>query len=186
VLVFASCKTSIHHILVNKGRFKSQALLDEAALAACLAYVDLNPIRAKMADTPETSNHTSIQKRISAVQNPDTASSPKQPASLLPFAGNPRKEMPKGLPFRLVDYLELVDWTGRIMREDKRGYIDSSTPPVLQRINIEPEHWIYLTNNFESRLKGLVGSVHNVKAACARLDKCWCHGMSACHQYFPT
>ena len=125
-----------------EGRFKSQALLDEAALAACMAYVDLNPIRAKMAKTPETSAHTSIKKRLNA------AKSARQPRKLLPFVGNPRKDMLDGLPFKLKDYLELVELTGKCARQDKRGYI-SSSHPILHRINIDESIWTAIANNFE-------------------------------------
>ena len=62
--------------------------------------------------------------------------------------------MPKDLPFRLTDYLELVDWTGRVIREDKRGAIDAELPPILERLGIEPKHWLFLTQHFESRFKG--------------------------------
>jgi hypothetical protein len=49
-----------------ESRFKCQALLDEAAIAARMAYLDLNPIRAGVAETPEDSDFTSIQERIRA------------------------------------------------------------------------------------------------------------------------
>ena len=169
-----------------EGRFKTQALLDEAALAACMAYVDLNPIRAKMAITPETSDHTSIKQRASKAQQVSQPNHPNQQASILmPFVGYPRESMPKGLPFRLTDYLELVDWSGRILREGKRGAITEHTPPVLQRLNIEPKQWLYLTKNFESPFKGMVGSVFKLKQTCIALGYERTPGLQGCKEFFP-
>ena len=125
-----------------EGRFKSQALLDEAALLACMAYVDLNPIRAKIANTPETSKHTSIQKRLETIKQPVTH-------SLMPFVGNPREDIPKGIAFSLKYYCELVDITGRIIRNDKTRHIDHQQQPILQRLGISDEQWLTLTTEFE-------------------------------------
>ena len=135
-----------------EGRFKSQALLNEAALAACMAYVDLNPIRAKMATTPETSDHTSIQYRINAARTGKTAK------RLMPFAGNPRKEIPQGLPFVLTDYINLVDITGRQFAKGKKGIIEGVLPPILARLNLDAEQWGELTQSFESRFYSAAGS----------------------------
>ncbi|PCK30502.1 transposase, partial [Pseudoalteromonas piscicida] len=147
-----------------EGRFKSQALLDEAALAACLAYVDLNPIRAKVATTPENSDYTSIKKRI------DYAKLGQQPKSLLCFAGSPQKDMPKGLPFELSYYIELVELTGRCIRADKLGYIDDMQP-LLTRLNIEPENWFKLTTQFSRVFHGAVGRKRAITAHCKTLKK---------------
>ena len=96
-----------------ESRYKSQALLDEKAVLSCLAYVDLNPVRAAMAPTPEHSDYTSIKLRIEywkaqAHKQPATTDDSDyslQPPSLMPFAGNPRQAMPPGIPFNLVDYI---------------------------------------------------------------------------------
>jgi REP element-mobilizing transposase RayT len=127
-----------------EGRFRSQALLDESAVLACMAYVDLNPIRSKMAATPETSDHTSIQQRTIAIKLKK-----HQPQSLMPFVGNPRENMPKGIAYMLKDYCELVDTTGRIVREDKVGYIDHHLNPILNRLGLSAEQWVTLTTEFE-------------------------------------
>ncbi|WP_339673565.1 transposase [Dasania marina] len=141
-----------------ESRFKSQALLDEKALLACMAYVDLNPIRAKLAKTPEQSQHTSIKKRINAIKQQQ-----HQPKALARFIGNPRDPMPEGIPFHLKDYIELVDWTGRIIRSDKRGAINQQLPPILERLAIEPQQWLTLSTQFESRFKSLVGVKEKLK-----------------------
>ena len=171
-----------------EGRFKSQALLDEAALAACLAYVDLNPIRAGMADRPENSEYTSIKRRIEELKLTANTPQGKQDASpnpkLFPFVGNPRQDMPKGLPFVFTDYLELVDWTGRIVREDKRGSIAADTPPILQRLNIEPKAWLQISTEFEIQFHHFVGHPEAVQKACSQLGQRWVWGTSHCKAMF--
>ena len=170
-----------------EGRFKSQALLDEKALLACMAYVDLNPIRAKMAKTPEQSDHTSIQQRIKeAINTQQPGRRDQQPEALLPFVGYPRKDMPQGLPFQLNDYLELVDWSGRILREDKKGAIANKLPGILQRLDMDAKQFIYLTRNFEHPFKNLVGAAHHVRKACESIGQNWVHGMSQCEKFFSS
>jgi len=169
-----------------EGRFKSQALLDETALAACMVYVDLNPIRVNMNDTPETLEHTSIKARIHSANKAHHPNDKRQqPQNLFPFVGNPRKDMPEGLPFKLKDYMALVDWTGRQVRQDKRGTIDANLPPLLNRLNFKTENWLYLSTHFESKLKGLVGSVINLKVACEKMGYKRTVFKRCCEHYFP-
>ncbi len=170
-----------------EGRFKSQAILDESALAACMAYIDLNPIRAGLAKTPEASMHTSIKKRIKRAINSQAPNRVTQQAStLMPFAGNPREDFPEGLPFRLTDYIELVDWTGRIIREDKKGAIPENLPPVLARLGMEAENWVYLAQHFENPFNSLVGSAISMRRACTQLKQHWVQGISQCERLFSS
>ena len=150
-----------------EGRFKSQALLDEASVLKCMAYVDLNPVRAKKATTPEESDYTSIKARIE-----------ERDDGLAPFADTVSTGF--SLPVRKYDYLTLVDYTGRRIRADKRGTIDSTLPPIVERLQrCSQRSWLeemsQLTRHYfraignlsslasyrdhlgQSRLKGLTG-----------------------------
>ena len=125
-----------------------------------------------MATAPETSDHTSIKLRIEYWKNKANRKSNNhnetyQPGTLLPFVGNLRQPMQNGLAFNLIEYIELVDWTGRVIRDDRRGAGTETTPPILQRINISVDHWIELSTRFESRFKGIAGSAQSIKALCA-------------------
>ncbi len=142
-------------------RFTSQALKTEEALLSCMAYVDLNPIRAGMATSPETSEHTSIQERISPIFSLSQAianqfksgdlldfKTPLKP--LLHFEGGLVNQSQTGILYAFRDYLELVDWSGRMIRNDKRGFLDQELPPILARLRISPQQWHVNTTRFEA------------------------------------
>lgn len=168
-----------------EGRFKSQALLDEAALLTCMAYVDLNPIRAGIADTPEASDFTAIQQRIrewGAGTAPATTNE-TQP-ELLPFRGRERKDAPDDLPFALDDYLDLVDWTGRGIRDDKRGYIPNDLPPILHRLGIAPEPYLSYMRKYEQGFVHVIGRASAIRQAAAEVGRSFLKGLSQAERLF--
>ena len=138
-----------------EGRFKSQALLDEKALLTCMAYVDLNPIRADMAQTPEGSDYTSIQARIE-----------KKDSWLLGFSDD-------DIPYYLTDYVALVDYSGRAQLDNKRGSIPNDIPDVFQRLNLDPNSWLDELKKFKSKGRTAVGTVAQLKQFCKRMKAKW-------------
>jgi putative transposase len=155
---FMSCLN--HHIAVQankedgctgrfwEGRFESQGLVDVAALLSCMAYVDLNPIRAGIADNLEESDFTSIQDRIFEIQNKRDNNKPQ----LMAFAESETASRQEAcLPYSLRDYLDLVDGTGRVVRNDKKGYIKSNEARLLSRLGISESQWQILTLEIQKK-----------------------------------
>ncbi len=145
-----------------EARFHSQPLRSEAALLTAMAYVDLNPIRAGMALTPEQSEYTSIKARIEGHYPESTLSGavsrllergdvshfdvPVRP--LMAFADELEYPAQPALPMNEREYLKLVDQTGRIAVHGKRGRIDASLSPMLARLGLSSEDWLNCSTAF--------------------------------------
>jgi REP element-mobilizing transposase RayT len=144
-----------------ESRFTSQALKSDEALLSCMAYVDLNPVRTGIADTPEISSHTSIRERLKSEFDIQQAIDDQAECGdlldfkttlkpLLSFENRLTNELQTGILFNFEEYLSLVDWTGRIIRSAKRGHIDGALPSILARLEITPEQWCINTTQFEA------------------------------------
>jgi hypothetical protein len=144
-----------------ESRFTSQAIKSEEALLSCMAYVDLNPVRAGISDRPETSSHTSIRERLQPEFNFQQAiDDQRQCGDLLdfkatlkplrPFENRLANKTQTGISFNFEEYLALVDWTSRIVRSDKRGHIASKAPSILTRLQITPGQWRINFTQFEA------------------------------------
>ncbi len=205
-----------------EGRFKSQALLDEQALLTCMAYVDLNPVRAGVANDLIDSDFTSIQQRIfdfvnnkakaeinstseKELDNQDNITDVKltkrhqkriqsklqkqqkveqvlqfdtlPKADLKPLHGSVRTDIADAIPITLADYLELLESTGRCLRDDKRGFIPDTSQRIIHALGLNSEQWITHVKNFSSLYAANVGSVETLKAKSKRSNKCWYKGV---------
>jgi hypothetical protein len=134
-----------------------------------MSYVDLNPIRAGMCDTPEESAFTSIQQRIqqwqqTQSQNNKTKSTPEKNPNTVPLmrlikqSQDPHRN---AIGYTTKDYLELVDWAGRAIRDNKRGAIPNSIPPILERLKLNPKTYLAFVGKSSSHLPDKIRQQHN-------------------------
>jgi REP element-mobilizing transposase RayT len=166
-----------------EGRFRSQALLDEAGLLTAMAYVDLNPIRAGIARTPEESEFTSIYDRIRELKGRmrnEALEARKVP--LLRFASG--ESTAAAIPFGLDDYLELVDWTGRAVRADKRGLIDERLPAIAMRLNIDPDAWKRAMQPGGNVFGRAMGKLDHLRLHANTLGQSWVRGLTVARKLF--
>jgi hypothetical protein len=189
-----------------------------------MAYVDLNPIRAKLAETPETSDYTAIAERLAELQgrappdhmaesfslrsadqagDSDATENPPEPpeegnerpclqkeprlaalprAPLMPFDATGR--LATAVPFAFEDYLELVDGTGRVIREDKRGFIPARRRRFWNALNIDPEQFIRTAGRTLHRFGSAIGTPEHLTERCVSRNVAYLRGIRAARALF--
>jgi hypothetical protein len=167
-----------------EGRFKCQVLLDESAVLACMAYVDLNPVRAGVAKTPEESEYTSIYERLQREQGGGRRHGPDW---LCPIDAETLVDGREGiLPISLREYLDLVDWTGRTIRQDKPGAIPADLVPILERLEVNYNRWLTTVQGYGGLFHRAVGRASTLLRAARKEGKRWLSGISAGKYAFST
>jgi len=149
-----------------EGRFRTQALLDDPAVLACMVYVDLNPVRAGIADSPEQGGHTSVRRRVRA-QEPGEA-------PLAPLASSIRSQL---LSVSTSQYLALLNWTAAQGHESKQGRAPANAPPVLERLDIRPQQWLIQVRATESRYWRAIGRTETLIDRARALGVRWLRGI---------
>jgi hypothetical protein len=188
-----------------EGRFKSQLLTDDGAVLACMAYVDLNPVRAAIAASLETSEFTSVLDRLAghkarrklAELGGLTEPTPAQRAML----GLEREKAkadawlcPMGpeagrhtvLDMGIDGYLALVDWTGRQLREDKAGALSGEVEGILVRLGLDVAAWVETVRGFGRMFHHAVGSRDNLRERARRRGCRRAWGMAAARGMYAT
>lgn len=155
-----------------EGRYKCQALLDDRAVLAAMVYVDLNPVRAGMAERLEDSAHTSVVRRIDGIRGDDEIAA----APVHAVAGGARAAR---LPLTVAAYVDLVDWTGRQLRPDKRGKIAAAEPAALARLGVDGARWELHVRGVGSGYWRAVGSVQGLIDKARAMGQCWLKGVKA-------
>lgn len=156
-----------------EGRFKSIRLEDDAAVLACCAYVDLNPIRAGMSKTLEASDFTSVQDRIRRLRGEKSESRPK----LLAISELLKSEVTER------SYVRLVAETGNALIGGKR-IIGEVHHACLRRLGIRPEAWMLHTKSHSRLFHRIAGPLDALRLAAKKCRKSYFQGIGSARLVF--
>ncbi|MEM9073088.1 MAG: transposase [Myxococcota bacterium] len=167
-----------------EGRFKCQPLLDEAAVLTCMAYVDLNPVRAGVAKSLESSAHTSIAKRIEQLDAARSSGAPV-PKGLTPFADQvPARSRRTTVSMQYVDYLELLQWTGRAVRTRGPSGTLKHEPALLTELKLNRNAFLAMMRSHGLRTTNVLGSLDAIQSFADTQGKRWVHGKGDARSLF--
>ncbi|MFH1136843.1 MAG: transposase [Pseudomonadota bacterium] len=190
-----------------EGRFKCQVILDESALLTCMTYVDLNPVRAGMSTSPEASPYTSAFLRIQARQAAEMAKN--VPAGtdnglsleqknitarigewstvdrwLCPLAKGSENLRQGPLDLTLDQYLDVLDWTGRQLREANKKSIPAELEPILDRLRVDSGRWLDTVQGYGRDFYRAAGREKLMRDAAGDLGRRWLRGLTASRRAF--
>jgi REP element-mobilizing transposase RayT len=174
-----------------EGRFKSIAILDEEALLAVCAYIDLNPVAAGIAATPESSEHTSVKARVDHVGQQGRLADLQAAKQGSVLGSKASKKLEEGLwlipiedrrqldskregmlaGFTLGNYLMLVEHTGRLLRDGKAS-ISGELADIFERLGSSADSWqLHMQRLRGERLLGrfIAGSRELLRSTAQRL-----------------
>jgi len=160
-----------------EGRYSSQALLDEAAVFSCMAYIDLNPIRAGIAEKVEESQYTAINKRVEQLKEVDPIDVQKElDASMTAITHHIKS---KQLLISLKDYIELVEYAAKSIKYPSKSAIPAHVKSTLSSLNLQPNHWLKQVESFSEHYCHVVGPIEKMRERAAQLKKRCLKGASA-------
>ena len=169
-----------------------------------MTYVDLNPIRAKLADSLEDSEFTSAYDRIQGQIKKKCEN--KLPEHLQAIVDEQFKELSDKVknsydPTWLVDldgdespvnglteraYLNLLDVTGRCIKAGKKGVIPPEVRPLLESLDIDAESWVENIERFGKLFYYVAGKVEDLEKAAKRAGMRWFKGREGSNQLYKT
>ena len=190
-----------------EGPYQAKKLEDDTATLCCSTYVDLNWVRAMMANTPEDSTYTSIGDRVGDLERHKREGMPLEEAALEPDSwlspvflderlpvNDPRMGLSSngarlsdkgylvGIP--LKTYIHLVDLVGRRVNGEDEGAIPEDLPPIFERLGIQLDGFVHAVKNYAKLFGKVVGKPEAVEARAEAKGRKWYWGISGCRAAF--